>query len=276
MKIIDIFVIINRNPALPSGIINQIIDVQSGISERARLESNMDYYAYTINMLNADLFRAGIEELKLDSVISVLKGDDNKVNRENLFSAFMAAGDANGADSVLTMIKSLVAEPATYEISMQTINLKMLKDTITATELDNNTLASVYLFSSNNPEQAYKAKALLKAARGQKNKREPYSNSGINNRAMESSQVTSDVSYRTGFTVYPNPASDIINIQTAEGGSYTLTLYNQLGLAVVSQKAEGTLFSFDTQLLSPGVYCLIVRSEGQMLYSENIIIIKDH
>jgi len=268
--------IINRNPALPSGILNQIIGAQSGISERARLESNMDYYAYTINMLNADLFRAGIEELKLDSVISVLKEDDSKVNRENLFSAFLAAGDAGGADSVLTVIKNIVAEPATYEISMQTINLKMLKDTITATELDNTTLASIDLFSSNNPEQAYKAKALMKAARGLKSKREPYSDSSINNRAMGSSQITSDVSSRTGFTVYPNPASDIINIETTEGGSYTFTLYNQLGLTVVSQKAEGTMFSFDTQLLTPGVYCLVVRSEGQMLYSENIIIIKDN
>ncbi len=93
---------------------------------------------------------------------------------------------------------------------------------------------------------------------------------------MGSSQITSDVSSRTGFTVYPNPASDIINIETTEGGSYTFTLYNQLGLTVVSQKAEGTMFSFDTQLLTPGVYCLVVRSEGQMLYSENIIIIKDN
>jgi len=259
---------------LPSGILNQIIGAQSGISERARLESNMDYYAYTINMLNADLFRAGIEELKLDSVISVLKEDDNKVNRENLFSAFLAAGDAGGADSVLTVIKNIVAEPATYEISMQTINLKMLKDTITATELDNTTLASIDLFSSNNPEQAFKAKSLLKAARGQKNKREPYSESEVNNRSMETPEHIPTILSDVDFTVYPNPASDIINIQASDEGCFEISLYNQLGLIVTSIKFEGLKCTIDLKGTPTGVYQLLVFRNGSLIDVSKISIIK--
>lgn len=251
-----------------------IHQIQSGISERAKLESNMDYYAYTINMLNADLFRAGIEELKLDSVISVLKEDDSKVNRENLFSAFLAAGDAYGADSVLTMIKTLVAEPATYEISMQTINLKMLKDTITAPELDNTTLASVDLFSSNNPEQAFKAKALLKAARGQKNKREPYSNSGAGTRSMETPPDVTSISPTLDFTIYPNPTSDIINIQASEEGCFEISVQNHLGIVVVSNKIEGNQCSIDIRQLSSGVYQLLILNNSELLKAEKIVIIK--
>lgn len=265
---------INRNPALPSGIVSQIVAVQSGISERAKLESNMDYYAYNINILQSDLFRAGIEELKLDSVIIKLNMDTSKVNSTNLFPVYLAAGDAVKADSVFTVIKSMGADTNSYEMTMQTINLRMLRDTITPAELDNFTLATADLFTSYNPEQAYKAKALMKAAHGKKSKREPYSEAGVSNRSMETHQVTPVMSSDIDFTFYPNPASDIINIQASEEGNYEITLYNQLGLAVVSIKMEGTQYSIDIRKLTSGVYQLLILDNGELLKIEKIVIIK--
>lgn len=263
-----------RYPALPPGIVNQILSVQSGISERAKLESNMDYYAFSDNMLYADLFRAGIEELKLDSVIIKLETDTSKANSVNLFPVYMAAGNAEKADSVFSVIKNMAADSNSYEITMQSINLKMLTDTLTPAELDNNTLVNANMFILNNPEQAFKTKALMRSARDKRHKRDPYVNVSENNRSMETNPSASVNEKTVFFNVYPNPASDRIFIQSSLNGEYECILYNQLGEALVYYNMEGTENSIDLGNIEPGVYHLLIIRSNNVIQTEKVVIIK--
>jgi len=265
---------INRIPTLPSGVVNQIINLQSGISERAKLESNMDYYAYTINMLQADLFRAGIEELKLDSVINMLRTDTSKANSANLFPIYLAAGDAVKADSVFTVIKNNIADTNSYEMYMQAINLRMLRDTITPSELDNFTLATADLFTLNNPEQAYKAKALIKSAKGKNHKRIPYSHQSVENRSMQQTEDISQAVSSIQIDIFPNPATENIQIKSSDIMSFSCILYNQTGTGVVFQNTETGLMDLDVGKLDQGVYSLVVKDSMNILQVSKVVIIK--
>ncbi len=234
----------------------------------------MDYFAYNINVLQSDLFRAGIEELKLDSVIFKLNKDTSKANSANLFPVYLAAGDAVKADSVFTVIKNMVADTNSYEMYMQAINLRMLRDTITPSELDDFTLATTDLFISNNPEKTFKAKALIKSAYGKKSKREPYSNTVVNNRSMETATTTPSISSEFDFSIYPNPTSEIVNIKAFEKGNYEMKLYNHLGMAIASTEMNGLECSIDLKEVSSGVYQLLVFSNGILLKVSKVIILK--
>jgi hypothetical protein len=263
-----------RYPALPPGIVNQVMAVQSGISERAKLESNMDYFAFSLNMLYADLFRAGIEELKLDSVIIKLKTDTSKINSVRLFPVYLAAGDVNGADSAFSVIKNISTDTTSYELTMQGINLQMLKDTLTPAEIEKYTLATVEMFTLNSPMQSFKAKALMKSARGKKYKREPYSKENFNNRSsIESAQniqSTSDLD----LIAFPNPANDYININASIEGQFDVAIYNQYGVMLVFQTMEDKQGLIDIRKLENGVYMLLVRQTNNIIATKKITVIK--
>lgn len=247
---------------------------QSGISERAKLESNMDYYAFSLNMLYADLFRAGIEELKLDSVIIKLKTDTSKINSVRLFPVYLAAGDVNGADSAFSVIKNISTDTTSYELTLQGINLQMLKDTLTPVEIDKYSLAAVDMFTVNNPMQSFKAKALMRSARGKKYKREPYSDGLFNNRSseqpLESNQTTSSVNFR----VFPNPTSDYVNIDISENGVYNFVLYNELGKELVSDVIDGSSHTIDVRCIPSGVYQLFIIGDSELLKVMKLVIVK--
>jgi hypothetical protein len=71
-------------------------------------------------------------------------------------------------------------------------------------------------------------------------------------------QLKSDLS----FSVYPNPASDDIQIVGLPNyGKYTIDIYNPVGQKVLSQKiSDATQLRLDIQALSPGVYFIQIAS----------------
>ncbi|MFT6745741.1 MAG: hypothetical protein ACJAZ2_000075 [Glaciecola sp.] len=72
---------------------------------------------------------------------------------------------------------------------------------------------------------------------------------------MQSTNFTvgvSDVKASTGFSVYPNPASSVINIEGASSG--TIKVLNTLGSVVAALAFDGTKTSVDVSGLSKGLY----------------------
>ena len=78
----------------------------------------------------------------------------------------------------------------------------------------------------------------------------------------------------TTFDIYPNPASDYINISNVKGGSYTITIFDMLGRVIQSDKKE---ISDNQTLLLPikgvsrGEYIVNIAS-GTTSYSKHLLV----
>ena len=80
---------------------------------------------------------------------------------------------------------------------------------------------------------------------------------------------------KTGFQLYPNPASDKISIQTTTAG--ILTLSDLSGRAVVTQavNASNTAIDVHTGHLSPGVYIYqFVSHDKELINNGKLVIVK--
>lgn len=78
-----------------------------------------------------------------------------------------------------------------------------------------------------------------------------------------------------GFTIYPNPAKDIVNLSIEEAGEFTATIYNMLGQVVYTQelgnldsKANITL---PISKLKTGNYLVSISTEGKS-YSKRLMV----
>ena len=73
------------------------------------------------------------------------------------------------------------------------------------------------------------------------------------------------------LTFYPNPASNEINIQNAEG--HELTLYNTLGNLVLQQNVSNSNQKVDISRITPGTY-LLVTKDRVSANKQNVLIIR--
>jgi len=66
-----------------------------------------------------------------------------------------------------------------------------------------------------------------------------------------------------GFSYYPNPANDTINLN-AQGNIGTVTIFNILGQTVVDQNIDATSTQINVSNLSMGTYVMKVSVDGQV------------
>jgi hypothetical protein len=58
---------------------------------------------------------------------------------------------------------------------------------------------------------------------------------------------------------YPNPANNLVNINSNVDGAKSVVITNMLGQTVYNSENEGTLFSINTNELTPGIYYVTIR-----------------
>lgn len=76
------------------------------------------------------------------------------------------------------------------------------------------------------------------------------------------------------FTIYPNPASDQINISNLDSGLYTITIYDMLGRIIKSDKKEildNETTSMSVKGISKGEYIVTIAS-GKASYSKHLLV----
>ncbi|MEN8703404.1 MAG: T9SS type A sorting domain-containing protein [Polaribacter sp.] len=72
-----------------------------------------------------------------------------------------------------------------------------------------------------------------------------------------------------GVSVYPNPVSESLNINTLEGGK--ITLYNILGAKILSETTAKKNHTINTSVIESGIYLLNVVSDGKS-FTQKIIV----
>jgi hypothetical protein len=75
------------------------------------------------------------------------------------------------------------------------------------------------------------------------------------------------------FNIYPNPASDLLIVETINAGISTIELYNSLGQIVFTQNVSATAFQHALMLtdLAAGQYQLrLLNSDFQTIHTQSI------
>lgn len=73
------------------------------------------------------------------------------------------------------------------------------------------------------------------------------------------------------FQIYPNPTSDIINIEFRETGKYHLTLFDQNGKIIISEKLSNRKKKINLTGFPNGVYTLGIETDKRNIITEKII-----
>ena len=75
------------------------------------------------------------------------------------------------------------------------------------------------------------------------------------------------------FTLFPNPASNQLNIITKEGLDYNLLIYNTLGQLVYNEKLKSSQV-IDVSILAKGIYIVRIKYKdpGEKEFKQNLII----
>jgi hypothetical protein len=75
--------------------------------------------------------------------------------------------------------------------------------------------------------------------------------------------IAEHILFDQNIVLYPNPASDKINIEAANLSSYTYKITNLLGKVVLTEEVNNRATSIDISGINKGIYFLSVESNGQ-------------
>lgn len=96
----------------------------------------------------------------------------------------------------------------------------------------------------------------------------------VNAKSVELATLGVSTTKLATFTLYPNPASDQINISNLDGGMYTITIYDMLGRVIQSDKKEildNETASMSIKGVSKGEYIVTIAS-GTSSYSKHLLV----
>lgn len=84
-------------------------------------------------------------------------------------------------------------------------------------------------------------------------------------RQLQSDEVLSseDELDKGGYSVYPNPASDVLNVELPAGADGTVKLISTTGGVVYSSEVTSSDQSINVNQLNSGVYILQVEKDGK-------------
>jgi len=83
-----------------------------------------------------------------------------------------------------------------------------------------------------------------------------------------------------GYTVYPNPAHSTLSVKMDQvffGKELTIAIHNQFGQRMAVRQIEEVqdqIETFDIQYLPPGVYTIILRTEGREAFAKKFVVVR--
>jgi putative CocE/NonD family hydrolase len=75
----------------------------------------------------------------------------------------------------------------------------------------------------------------------------------------------------SAITVFPNPATDHVDITNADNANRTYKIIDATGRVVIEQQSAGNVTRIDVSALAPGVYTLLVSAEAGIATQEIIV-----
>ena len=278
-----------NNIFVPNGVMNQINNVQTGISERTKLESEIAYYLSQRELIVSEIIRfylnyslPGAE----DSVIAILKRENRPARREQLVAAFIKKKEFIKAEQEITHLHPngnlddfCKVQKVLIELGKQGKHIKQMNalqvQTVRAVAADTARKACAH------------AQAMLKAAFDE-NFREIIILPKQNQNKMGYSQVNKVNSEETlapldenhKLRCFPNPFSDYTTIEAFVPDGITsahIVIFNLLGVKVKKytvNQGYNAITILNEDLPDKGVYFYALYGYGRMLEQSKLVIIK--
>jgi hypothetical protein len=87
--------------------------------------------------------------------------------------------------------------------------------------------------------------------------------------------AVSDVNSSSGFSLYPNPATDFVNLKIEQSGDYSIKIYDLTGKAVYTQKAQSLNSNATVKVpvsnINSGVYVISIEGKNQSFTKKLIV-----
>lgn len=81
-----------------------------------------------------------------------------------------------------------------------------------------------------------------------------------------------EASYADEISVYPNPTSDFVYVQTKAEGTYSIEIITATGQLIFDKKMEGPLHQIDLALFLSGYYFITIRSDNIVITRKIIVL----
>lgn len=244
--------------------LNDLDDHISSIDPEGLSEEELSIYEGMLTQRNRvfwKLINLLIQEENYAEAEDLLLNENNEIAKMNLFGIKMLQKDYSAAESVLETL-NLTGEDNTFK-DVQYINLRRFS-TETEFNITDAEVAFLQTVALSDGSGAGYARGLLSLTRGITYDPELPE---LQQEQAIPEFITSIPGVDThDITIYPNPASEQVNIQinTMLEGQYSFTIYNTLGAQVYHKETvESTNFVLNTSLFGKGMFFGILRNNGK-------------
>lgn len=267
-----------ENTGLPSGILNNIMSAQTGISARSEKESEVDYYAFQARLAEVNLKQGYLKIDNTDSLEILGRNDSTLAGLFKLIRILIDKGSYSDAQTCLNKIKTKEGGVHSDECKLFSIKLNLALNNKTWFDMSANQSNIIKQIYQSNPETAIEARAILALTKGLEYERYPFdvqtarAMSGLNQEPIEAANTQSS------FKVYPNPSSDFTKVEISFEDETVIAefiIYNILGEEVSKQRvSDNDLITIITKDFNNGIYLFVLKSNKGIIEKQKIIVSK--
>ncbi len=265
---------------LPNGIRQQINNSQTGTSDRLKLEAQIAHTEFNSQLYTADIINSFLNDTlavnPIDSVIKVLSIYPRPNASKELIQAYIAKGDYVNA---LTIINSLPTNDFN-ELQKLIIQVNQAQEKAYSLQTDTTLKNSLEIYANNcNKECCVYAQALLNLVFNTN-----YPELRMLPQSLRSSELVNEISQESepqgklhGLTIYPNPATDELNIVFNDSTitSGTVEIHDLIGRLIeqVTLKVNEP-YNYNTSLLPRSIYSVSLYVDDKLIENKKLVLIK--
>ncbi len=264
--------------SLPSGIKNNIIAAQIGISARKEKESEIDYYAFEKNLKELNLTQLYLEVDNLDSLKKIAQKDTSLLGLFKLMEVLLAQGDLSGAQTCRSTIISKEAPHISDRCKFLSMQLNLALQGKTWFDIDSSQTATLMQMYLNNPETAIYARNVLAMVKGLRYEKYPFDLLGTRRGIVNDENVVVVKDANIKLNVYPNPSNDFSTVEIKideNAANAEFVIYNLLGSKIYSQQVKSNdVLTINVKEMNNGVYLYALIRNNEILEKQKVIILK--
>ncbi len=266
--------------SLPNGIRNQINAAQTGVSERTQLVNLLSAHQALKGKFVNDLLRIYLNDSTLehgvDSVLLTYQTYKTPEYRCEMVKGYLDKKDTTAAKVMIDTLRTLGGEDNFCLLAEVLIKLDRVGQSCFGIASDPSLASDVMAVAADGSKRVCAdANSLLQLVfQYQFNE---YFDNPNNQSARFGNNPYNEATSPMAFRIYPNPSSGLVQLDYSLGENETgvLQIFNSTGSLVTSQMLtkESNRLMLETDL-SQGVYLCMVSVNGEMKFTERLIIVR--
>lgn len=267
-----------ENTGLPSGILNNIMAAQTGISARTEKENEVDYYTFQAILAGIKLKQEYLKIEDKDS-LKVLAGKDTSLAGVfKLLEFLITEGSYTDAENCLIHIHSKEQGIHSDRCRLNEIRLDLAKNNKSWFDMNASQYATILQIYQNNTETAIEARSILALTKDLKYARYPFDVQIVRSMYTSNPETIEAADVLSGFKVYPNPGTDYTKVEISlNDGTLQaeLIVYNILGSEISKQIVSNKdVLTINTNDFNNGIYLFILKTEQKIIEKQKVIVSK--